>query len=130
MKASRHDEIRWHCPHVYVSDRLCHTPHPTPHTRRQEWWIHRHLLHGGWAWLGSSIHQQHHELPFYHISIDPPPVVLAWGAAACAVALALLPQPLAWTVLGVRDFRDLPVFFFQALQSHAQPNPQEATPGA
>lgn len=68
----------------------------------QEWAIHRHLLHGALRWPGAAIHQQHHELPFYHVSIDPPAIVLAWGAVACAAALALLPQPLAWTVLGVR----------------------------
>lgn len=70
----------------------------------QEWAIHRHLLHGSLQWPGSSIHQQHHELPFYHVSIDPPVIVLAWGAVACALALALLPQPMAWTVLGVRSY--------------------------
>lgn len=70
--------------------------------RLQEWAIHRHLLHGSLQWPGSAIHQQHHDLPFYHISIDPPAIVLAWGAVACALGLALLPQPLAWTVLGVR----------------------------
>ena len=67
----------------------------------QEWAIHRHLLHGSLNWPGAAIHQQHHEQPFYHVSIDPPAIVLAWGAVACAAALALLPQPLAWTVLGV-----------------------------
>lgn len=65
----------------------------------QEWAIHKFLLHGLSGWYGYDIHVGHHALPFYHVSIDPPSVVVAWGAVANALALCLLPRPLALTSL-------------------------------
>jgi hypothetical protein len=38
-------------------------------------------------------------MPFYHISIDPVPIVAAWGAVFCTLCLAVVPRPLAWSVM-------------------------------
>lgn len=73
----------------------------------QEWAIHRYLLHGWTNWPGHEIHQGHHDLPFFHISIDPPVIVLAWGFVACGLGWLLLPSPLSWTVLWVSTLSSL-----------------------
>ncbi|CAM9556520.1 unnamed protein product, partial [Discosporangium mesarthrocarpum] len=65
----------------------------------QEWAIHKYLLHGFKGWMGFEVHRQHHDLPFYHISLDPPDLVIAWTAVAGAVFVTLLPEPLSLTVL-------------------------------
>lgn len=67
----------------------------------QEWFLHRLLLHSSFDWFGREIHAQHHALPFYHVSIDPPLIVGIWGAIACILGWVFVPQPLVWTVLGV-----------------------------
>ncbi|GAB5037603.1 fatty acid hydroxylase [Nannochloropsis oceanica] len=66
----------------------------------QEWSLHRFLLHSSLPWPGREIHAQHHALPFYHVSIDPPLLVAVWGAVACGAGWLMLPQPWVWTVLG------------------------------
>jgi len=67
----------------------------------QEWFLHRFLLHSSFDWFGREIHAQHHALPFYHVSIDPPLLVGVWGAIACILGWVFVPRPLVWTVLGV-----------------------------
>lgn len=59
----------------------------------QEWAIHKLLLHNLPGWVGHTIHKEHHELPFFHISIDPPPIVIAWGVAFCSLAALTIPGP-------------------------------------
>lgn len=59
----------------------------------QEWAIHKLLLHNMPGWVGHTIHKEHHELPFFHISIDPPPIVIAWGVAFCSLAALTIPGP-------------------------------------
>ena len=64
----------------------------------QEWLIHDKLLHAEAAWLDPvvAIHRNHHELPYFHTSIDAP--ALAWaffGAAALLCALGALGATLA-----------------------------------
>ncbi|CAM9754519.1 unnamed protein product [Choristocarpus tenellus] len=66
----------------------------------QEWAIHRFLLHGFEEWLGYEVHKNHHDLPFYHVSLDPPDLVIAWTIAAATIFFVVLPAPLSLTVLG------------------------------
>ena len=36
----------------------------------QEWIIHDKLLHSSFSWFGECVHRWHHELPYYHVSLD------------------------------------------------------------
>uniref|UniRef100_A0A383WJJ5 Fatty acid hydroxylase domain-containing protein n=1 Tax=Tetradesmus obliquus TaxID=3088 RepID=A0A383WJJ5_TETOB len=64
----------------------------------QEWAAHKYLLHSDMDWLGKTIHRQHHETPYFHISLDPPGLILSVMAAA-ALLFGLLFQwgPLSLT---------------------------------
>eukprot|EP00892_Ulva_mutabilis_P010272 jgi/Ulvmu1/7617/UM038_0042.1 len=42
----------------------------------QEWAIHKKLFHGNLEWFGKTIHIDHHQTPYYHISIDDPFIAL------------------------------------------------------
>jgi Fatty acid hydroxylase superfamily len=47
------------------------------------WWLqehvmHKNLLHSDYNWIGQRIHQEHHEKPYHHVSIDPAPLMLGW----------------------------------------------------
>lgn len=40
------------------------------------WWfqehaLHQRALHSNFDWYGKRIHQEHHDSPYYHVSIDP-----------------------------------------------------------
>lgn len=64
------------------------------------WWIQEHvmhqkLLHSDFDWIGKDIHQGHHELPYFHISIDPAPLMLGWLAVAHIILRLTLPFDLA-----------------------------------
>ena len=64
------------------------------------WWLqehamHKHLLHSRWDWFGKRIHQEHHERPYLHISIDPAPLMVGWLLTAHVVLRLCLPLPLA-----------------------------------
>lgn len=62
----------------------------------QEWAIHDKLLHSTESWFGSEIHGFHHDLPYYHISIDGLGLALSWFLAAAAALLLVMPSlPLA-----------------------------------
>ena len=63
----------------------------------QEHFLHEKVLHSKIDWIGKDIHQSHHEKQFYHISIDPAPLLLGWLFLAHAVLRAILPLPLALT---------------------------------
>ncbi len=61
----------------------------------QEHFIHRYLLHSSWNWMGKEIHQSHHDKTYFHISIDPTPLLLGWLGAAHVILRLLLPLDLA-----------------------------------
>lgn len=44
----------------------------------QEWLIHARLLHSATPWYGSEIHRWHHELPYFHVSMDGIGLAAAW----------------------------------------------------
>jgi hypothetical protein len=61
------------------------------------WWVqeyifHRYLLHSPFNWIGKSIHGTHHDKDYFHISIDPPALLLGWIFAAHFIISILLPQ--------------------------------------
>ena len=53
----------------------------------QEWAIHERLLHSKTPWFGRDIHRWHHELPYYHCSLDGIGIATAWFSV---VALLLV----------------------------------------
>lgn len=57
----------------------------------QEHWIHGKLLHSTRDWFGKEIHQNHHAKPYYHISMDPAPLLMAWLWSAYLVFHFVLP---------------------------------------
>lgn len=64
------------------------------------WWfqeheMHLHLLHSKFDWLGKRIHEEHHEKPYFHISIDPAGLMIGWLAAIHILLRCVLPLPLA-----------------------------------
>lgn len=61
----------------------------------QEHWIHGHLLHSEFDWIGKQIHKAHHEKPYHHISIDPPALLMGWLLSVHVLLQMLLPMPLA-----------------------------------
>jgi len=62
----------------------------------QEHWMHKYLLHSPMDWYGKKIHQGHHDKNYFHVSIDPAPLMLAWLATVHALLVAVLPSwPLA-----------------------------------
>lgn len=63
----------------------------------QEHFLHQTVLHSKFDWIGKAIHQGHHEKPFYHISIDPAPLLLGWLFLAHVLLRTVLPLPLALT---------------------------------
>ncbi len=63
----------------------------------QEHFLHRHFLHSQWNWIGKEIHINHHEQPYFHISIDPTPLLLGWLAVVHCIVRAALPFHLALT---------------------------------
>ena len=63
----------------------------------QEHVLHDKVLHSSWNWMGKDIHQGHHDKPYFHISIDPPALMITWMIAAHLLLKAILPWPLALT---------------------------------
>ena len=63
----------------------------------QEYFFHRVLLHSPVDWIGKSIHQTHHEKNYFHISIDPPALLLGWLFAAHLMMKSILPWHLCLT---------------------------------
>ena len=61
----------------------------------QEHYIHRHLLHSRWNWIGKEIHKTHHEKSYFHISIDPIELLLGWLGTAHILLRLMLPLQLA-----------------------------------
>lgn len=57
----------------------------------QEYFFHRVLLHSPFDWLGKSIHEGHHEKDYFHVSIDPPALLLGWLFTAHLLLKTMLP---------------------------------------
>lgn len=57
----------------------------------QEYFFHRILLHSPFQWIGKSIHQTHHGKKYFHISIDPPELLLGWLFTAHFILKSVLP---------------------------------------
>mmetsp|Transcript_38079 Transcript_38079/g.92635 ORF Transcript_38079/g.92635 Transcript_38079/m.92635 type:complete len:406 (-) Transcript_38079:118-1335(-) len=48
----------------------------------QEHFLHQKVLHSDVDWIGKQIHEEHHEKPYYHVSIDSAPSLLTWMTIA------------------------------------------------
>jgi len=57
----------------------------------QEHFMHQKLLHSKWDWMGKSIHESHHSKPYFHISIDPPSLILTWFTVVLTTLLLVCP---------------------------------------
>ncbi|KAL9189376.1 hypothetical protein ACHAXT_009051 [Thalassiosira profunda] len=57
----------------------------------QEYFFHRALLHSPFDWAGKAIHRAHHERNYFHVSIDPPELLLGWLFVAHLLLKAALP---------------------------------------
>mmetsp|Transcript_17724 Transcript_17724/g.26429 ORF Transcript_17724/g.26429 Transcript_17724/m.26429 type:complete len:286 (-) Transcript_17724:492-1349(-) len=66
------------------------------------WWFQEHLLHdkllhSDFDWMGQTIHQTHHNKPYFHVSIDPPALVLGWLWTVHFLLRSTLPLPWAFS---------------------------------
>ena len=59
--------------------------------------IHDKLLHSNTDWIGKQIHLEHHKKDYFHISIDPPALLIGWLLTAHLLLRLMLPTPLAIT---------------------------------
>jgi hypothetical protein len=59
----------------------------------QEHVLHQRLLHSEKDWLGKRIHQGHHGRDYFHISIDPAPLMISWMSIVGIGLFWLLPTP-------------------------------------
>jgi len=58
----------------------------------QEYFFHKVLLHSpSFHWIGKSIHKTHHEKDYFHVSIDPPQLLLGWLFVAHFIFRVLIP---------------------------------------
>lgn len=55
----------------------------------QEWVIHDKLLHSEHSWFGETVHRWHHELPYYHVSMDGLGLAATWFAAVGVVLIGV-----------------------------------------
>lgn len=53
----------------------------------QEWIIHDKLLHSETAWFGETVHRWHHELPYYHVSMDGLGLASVWFATVAVLLI-------------------------------------------
>lgn len=58
----------------------------------QEWVLHDKLLHSDFEWFGKDIHQLHHDLPYYHVSLDGLQLAMAWFTVAALAAVCVTPS--------------------------------------
>ena len=58
----------------------------------QEHIIHGRLLHSRDAWFGSDIHRWHHELPYYHVSMDGIGLAAVWFATVGVLLIGKAPK--------------------------------------
>lgn len=64
----------------------------------QEHFMHKHLLHSNFNWIGKQIHHEHHEKPYHHVSIDPAPLMLGWFTIVHLLLRYVLELPLHLTL--------------------------------
>ena len=64
----------------------------------QEHFLHKEVLHSEMDWFGKEIHQGHHDKNYFHVSLDPPALMLAWLGTAHFLFRFLFPLPLACTI--------------------------------
>ena len=57
----------------------------------QEYALHRVVLHSKFNHIGKEIHQGHHEKNYFHISIDPPALLLGWLLVAHLIIKSIFP---------------------------------------
>lgn len=57
----------------------------------QEYGLHRVVLHSKFNHIGKEIHQGHHEKNYFHISIDPPALLLGWLLVAHLIIKSIFP---------------------------------------
>ena len=57
----------------------------------QEYILHRVVLHSKFNHIGKEIHQGHHEKNYFHISIDPPALLLGWLLVAHLIIKSIFP---------------------------------------
>jgi Fatty acid hydroxylase superfamily len=63
----------------------------------QEHFLHKHVLHSSFDHIGKRIHQDHHNQPYHHVSIEPCWMISTWLATFHVLLRCLLPLPLALT---------------------------------
>ena len=63
----------------------------------QEYFLHKYILHSSFDWYGKDIHQEHHEKPYHHVSIDPAWLMLVWMSTVGLFLGLVLPLPYALT---------------------------------
>lgn len=63
----------------------------------QEYFFHRVLLHSSQDWIGKNIHNEHHKKDYFHVSIDPPALLLGWLFAAHVLLKSFMPWHLCLT---------------------------------
>ena len=65
------------------------------------WWfqehvLHQRVLHSEMDWMGKSIHETHHDTPYFHVSIDPAPLMIGWLLISHVLLRSIFPStPLA-----------------------------------
>jgi len=64
------------------------------------WWFQEHImhekiLHSEQDWFGKSIHQEHHDKPYFHVSIDSPELIMGWLLVVHILLRLTLAYPLA-----------------------------------
>jgi Fatty acid hydroxylase superfamily len=57
----------------------------------QEHFLHQRLLHSTKDWPGKRIHQGHHDRDYFHVSIDPAPLMISWMTIVGISFFYLLP---------------------------------------
>jgi hypothetical protein len=60
------------------------------------WSLQEHVLHGKFLhserdWYGQCVHMIHHAKPYYHVSLDPAPLLMGWMWTALVLLLLVLP---------------------------------------
>jgi hypothetical protein len=65
----------------------------------QEHFIHQKLLHSKYNWYGKTIHEEHHSKPYFHISIDPPALMLGWILTTFGLVRIVAPLSISLSVI-------------------------------
>mmetsp|Transcript_8880 Transcript_8880/g.18942 ORF Transcript_8880/g.18942 Transcript_8880/m.18942 type:complete len:369 (-) Transcript_8880:229-1335(-) len=63
----------------------------------QEYFLHKFVLHSKFHWIGKEIHRTRHNKPYFHVSIDPPALLLGWLFTVHILLRMVLPWNLCLT---------------------------------